>query len=355
MLSPNEPPAPPLDLTLRVGCQLTYTSAMGAPALVAIKPRHDSQQSIRAESLEFPEGVSATEFEDDHGNILFRLNLQPGDNSLRYDAIVSVPSLREDFAHLDGPIPPEQLPASLLRYTMPSRYCDSDRLLDFAWKHFGHLPHGLPRVHAIRDWLHHHIEYRTGSGSPHLTASDIIERRFGVCRDLAHCGVSLCRTFNIPARYVSGFVADIGCLDPGTPMDFHAYFEVFLGGRWQIFDARFPTPRIGRIRISAGYDAGNCAFTTIYGAATLTGFYVWSYQVDPAEVHVGDPVDLSTRLCGTPEIRFPDPHKATKRRVNLESPPCSGVSSAFRWSSRFSVRLPEQPKGWTPTLSYRRA
>ena len=88
-------------------------------------------------------------------------------------------------------------------------------------------------------------------------------------------------------------------------MDFHAYCEVYLGGRWQVFDARFNVPRTGRIRICAGHDAVNCAFTTVYGAAQLTGFYVWSYQVDPDEVSVGDPVDLSRRLCGTPEIRVP--------------------------------------------------
>lgn len=305
MSSPADLPTPPLDLALRIGCELSYSCPVAAPALVAFKPRHGAHQSIRAESVELAPDLAATEFEDDHGNTLFRLTLKPGANRLRYDAIAMVPSAREDFAHLDEPVPPEDLPAELLRYTMPSRYCDSDRLLDFAWEQFGHFPNGLRRVLAIRDWLHRNIEYRTCSGSPLLSASEILERRHGVCRDLAHCGVALCRTFNLPTRYASGFVADVGCEDPGTPMDFHAYFEVFMGGRWQTFDARFDTPRIGRIRISAGYDAGNCAFTTIYGAAALTGFHVWSYQVDPEEVHVGDPVDLSKRLCGTPRIQFP--------------------------------------------------
>jgi transglutaminase-like putative cysteine protease len=297
-------PPPALDLAVRVGCELTYQCEVRTPALVTVKPRHDAHQSIRHESVVFEPELTATEFEDDHGKIVYRTVLKPGANMLRYDAIVMVPSAREDFAHLDKPIPPHLLPASLLRYTLPTRYCDSDKLLDFAWRQFGRLPHGLARVRGICDWLHEHIEYRTGSGSPNLSAHDVIERRYGVCRDLAHCAVALCRTFNIPARYVSGYVPDIGCEDPGTPMDFHAYMEVFLGGRWQVFDARFNTPRTGRVRISAGYDAVNSAFTTLYGAATLTGFYVWSYQVDPEEVHVGDPVDLARRLCGTPEIRF---------------------------------------------------
>ncbi len=308
-------PTPALDLVLRVGCELRYSCPEPAPALLTIKPRHDSHQSIRTESVHLDPDLIAIEAEDDHGNVILRTVLKAGENLFRYDGLVSVPSAREDFAHADGAISPDQLPAELLRYTMPSRYCDSDKLLDFAWDKFGHLSHGLERVRGIRDWVHKNIEYRTGSGSPLLSASDIISRGFGVCRDLSHCGVTLCRTFNLPTRYVSGYVADVGCEDPGTPMDFHAYFEVFIGGRWQIFDARFPEPRIGRVRISAGYDAGNCAFTTIYGGAALMGFNVWSYQVDPADVNVGDPVDLSRRLCGTPALRFP-----SARAADITSP-----------------------------------
>ena len=305
-------PMPPLDLAVRCGCEIIYECTGEVPALVTFKPRHDTCQSIRHESVDFLPDLLATEFEDDHGNIVYRITLRPGSNLLRYDSVVMVPSEREDFAHLDEPIPPHLLPASILRYTLPSRYCDSDKLLDFAWKNFGDVPQGLARVQAICDWLHSHIEYRTGSGSPNISAADVIERRYGVCRDMAHCAVALCRTFNIPARYVSGYVPDIGWLDPGSPMDFHAYMEVFLGGRWQVFDARFNKPRLGRIRISAGYDAVNSAFTTLYGAAALAGFHVWSYQIDPNEVHVGDAVDLSKRLCGTPEIHFPPSHENTQ-------------------------------------------
>ena len=119
-----------------------------------------------------------------------------------------------------------------MRYTLPSRYCDSDKLLDFAWQKFGHLRQGLERILGICDWLHSNIEYRTLSGSPNLSAFDIIQRGYGVCRDLAHTAVALCRTFNLPARYVSGYVPDIAYQDPGTPYDFHAYFEVYLGDRW---------------------------------------------------------------------------------------------------------------------------
>ncbi len=305
MTSPTPQSAPSLDLAVRVGCELVYETSALTPAMVTFKPRQDTFQSIRQESIQFEPHLQATEYEDDHYNIVYRVMMKPGRNVLRYDGIVMVPALPENFAWRDEPIPPYELPASILRYTLPTRYCDTDKLLNFAWEHFGHLPNGLARVRGICEWLHENIEYRTLSGSPNLSAHDIIERRYGVCRDLAHTAVALCRTFNLPARYVSGYVPDIGFNDPGSTQDFHAYCEVYMGGSWQVFDARYKEPRIGRVRMSAGYDAVNCAFTTIYGQAELIYFEVWSYQVDPAEVGIGDPLDLSKRLCGTPTIKCP--------------------------------------------------
>jgi transglutaminase-like putative cysteine protease len=175
--------------------------------------------------------------------------------------------------------------------------------MDFAWTKFGHAANGVERVRAICDWVHHNIEYRYGSGSPFISAWDVVERGYGVCRDLAHVGVALCRTFSLPTRYVSGHVPDIGVLDPGSPMDFHAYFEVFLGGHWHTFDARYNVPRIGRVKIAHGMDAIDSAFSTIYGEATLTEFQVWAYQIERSQVRVGDPVDLSKRLDGTAELK----------------------------------------------------
>ena len=301
-----ESPVIPLDLAVRIGCKLRYQTLHPASMLLSVKPRHDAYQLVAQEALDIVPVQAASEFADDHGNSVLRLDLQPGLTTLIYDGITRVPSQSEDFCHVDHPIPPNRLQPDLLRYTLPSRYCDSDRLRDFAWQHFGKYPQGLERIRAICDWIHENIEYRTGSGSPEITAHDVIQRGYGVCRDFAHCGVALCRTFNLPTRYVSGYVPDIACFDPGTPMDFHAYLEVFMGGRWQVFDARFNTPRTGRIRIATGYDAATCAFSTCYGGASLVWFDVWSYQIDPAKVRVGDPVDMAHRWCGTPEIRRPD-------------------------------------------------
>jgi transglutaminase-like putative cysteine protease len=272
--------------------------------LFLIKPRLEGRVLVVQEQLSFGIGLPSYEFQDSHGNFTYRSMFMPGQNEIRHDALVCVSSLA-DNREVSGPmVPVGQLPPELLRYTMPSRYCDSDKLRDFAWNQFGQTQHGLARVQAMCDWVHDHIEYRFCSGSPELAASEILDRRFGVCRDFAHVLIALCRAFNLPARYVTGHLPDIGCTDPGTPMDFHAYCEVFLGQEWYTFDARYNVPRIGRIKVAHGADAVEGAFATIYGEAALTHFEVWAYQVNPKEVAVGDPIDLSKRLDGTPTLRF---------------------------------------------------
>ncbi len=258
---------------------------------------------MRAESFSFGAGLPSYEFTDAHGNITCRVMLMPGRNEILHDALVAVSPLPDNHGRWDEPVPVDQLPPTLLRYTLPSRYCDSDKLLDFAWQHFGHINNGLDRVQAICDWTHHNIEYRFLSGRPDLSASEVIGRRYGVCRDIAHVAIALCRAFNLPVRYVTGHLPDIGYLDPGTPMDFHAYCEVYLGRNWYTFDARYNVPRIGRVKLAHGLDAVDGAFATIYGEARLAYFEVWAYQVDPRQVSLGDPIDLNKRLDGTTTVR----------------------------------------------------
>lgn len=294
----------PLNLTVRVGCNLSYETPVPTPALFVLRPRLEGRVLVMQEKLSFGIGQPAYEFQDSHGNITFRSTLMPGRNDIRHDALVAVSSEPDTRAVRGRLLPVGELPSELLRYTLPSRYCDSDKLMDFAWQQFGQVPHGLPRVQAICDWVHRHIEYRFGSGRPDLSASEVIARRHGVCRDFAHAAIALCRAFNLPARYVTGHLPDIGCLDPGSPMDFHAYCEVYLGQDWLTFDPRFNVPRIGRVKVAHGADAVDGAFGTIYGEAKLSFFEVWAYQVNPQQVSVGDPVDLSRRLDGTPLVRF---------------------------------------------------
>ena len=295
-----------LDLTVRLGCELVYEVPVATPAYVVVRPRRVPLQRIQQEMFTLEPNLHTTEEIDSHGNAVDRVLLKPGSNTIRHDALVAVSSQFEVLPWNEPLTPIDQLPLSLLRYTLPSRYCDSDKLMNFAAQNFGHYAPGAPTVRAICDWIHNNIEYRYGSGCPDIAASDIIARRYGVCRDFAHTAIALCRTFNIPARYVTGHLPDIAFQDPGTAMDFHAYMEVYLGGEWHTFDARFNTPRVGRVKIACGMDAVDGAFTTIYGSAWLTSFQVWAYQVDPSQVSIGDPIDMALRLDGTPLIRWPE-------------------------------------------------
>ncbi len=286
-----------LDLTLRVGCSLAYQATGPASLLLNLQPRPERNASMLFEALSLGHNLPAKEFVDSHGNRVWRVKLAPGLNCIRHDAIIAVSS-QPDNGGLTPvtPLAPEDLPPSLLRYTLPSRYCDSDKLTDFAWEKFGNVQHGWPRVTAISKWLHENIEYRYMSGRPDLSAWDVLQRGYGVCRDFAHLAVALNRTFNIPSRYVTGHLPDIAFPDPDNHMDFHAYAEVYIGDQWFTTDARFHVPRIGRVKISCGQDAVDGAFSTIYGSASLTYFQVWAYQIARGTVGVGDPLDFSRRL-----------------------------------------------------------
>jgi len=295
----ENPPSPDLKLTVRVGCLLRYTAKAETTLLLNLKPRVDAGQAVEQEKIVFGDGLSSEEYTDVFGNLIHRVVLRPGSHDIRHDALVRVRAVPDEFEHGGGPqLPTELLPARALRYTLPSRYCDSDKLLNFAWEKFQGVQPGQPRVQAICDWVHENIEYRFGSGRPDISASEVITRGYGVCRDFSHVVIALCRAFNLPARYATGHLPDIGWVDPGSPMDFHAYVEVFLGGRWCSYDARYNAPRIGRVKLALGLDAVDGAFSTIYGAADLSYFDVWAYQVPHGLVNVGDPVDLSKRLDG---------------------------------------------------------
>ncbi|MCE9610274.1 MAG: transglutaminase family protein [Chthoniobacter sp.] len=293
------------EITIRCGFEFTYEAVEQTPMILVVEPRLDSSQKLLGEEFGVSPTLTIGEYKDVHGNIVRRFALPAGSTTVRHDALVAVSVQPENFGAVDEPVPLAELPPELLRYILPSRYCDSDRLMDFAFEKFGQVPQGLQRVQAICDWLHHHIEYRYGAGSPFTSASEVIAQGFGVCRDFAHTAVALSRCFNIPTRYATGYLPDVAFRDNGSPMDFHAYFQVYVGHRWQTFDARFNVSRLGRIDIACGLDAVDGAFSTLFGAARLAWFRVWAYQIDPAEVRLGDPIDLSKRLCGTPQLRFP--------------------------------------------------
>lgn len=296
MATPN-PPSPALDVTVRVGCSLVYEVTGSAMLLLNLQPCRNRNHEVVFEALSLGDNLPAEQFSDSHGNRVSRVQLRPGSNFFRHDAIVRVSSRPDNHDLVDrAPQAVAELPPAVLRYALPSRYCDSDKLANFAWEKFGTVEHGWTRVQAISRWIHDNLEYRYLSGRPDLSAWDVLQRGYGVCRDFAHLAIALNRCFNVPARYVTGHLPDIGWPDPEGHMDFHAYAEVYLGGEWFTTDARFHAPRIGRIKVACGQDAVDGAFSTIFGGATLSYFQVWAYQVARGTVGVGDPLDLTRRL-----------------------------------------------------------
>jgi len=290
-------------LTVRVGCNIHFECDLSATAILLVNPRFDPERPVRREDLDFGRAQRSESFTDADGNVAYRVILEIGPNQIRHDALVEVTAASDKSDQFGDAPSTATLPPEFLRYLLPSRYCDSDKLFVFAREKFGHIFDAGERVQRISDWVHNNIEYRFGSGRPDIAAAEVIARGYGVCRDFAHCTIALCRALNMPARYVTGHLPDIGHVDPGSPMDFHAYSEVYLGCQWHVFDARYNEPRIGRIKIAHGLDAVECAFATVYGPARMTNFQVWAYQVDPREVTVGDPIDLSKRLDGVDEIK----------------------------------------------------
>jgi len=289
------PQPPPGMMTLRVGCMLSYIVHGNVPLLLLVRPRLEAQQILLQEVSTTSPAQPFEQFVDSHGNTLVRIMLAPGENMIRNDMLLLVPNREENLnlpVHL---VPPSVLPPDVLRYTFASRYCESDRLVQFAQERFDHVRGDPARlIEAICSWTHANIEYRYGTGSSLLSACDILARGYGVCRDYAHVMVALCRAMDIPARYAAGYLPylDKSTAEGDMGVDFHAYCEVYLGGHWHIYDPRYNRTHKGRIKIAHGMDAVDCAFATFYGEATLNGFQVWAYDTGGRDEHAGGPVAM---------------------------------------------------------------
>lgn len=265
-------------LYLRIGCDIHYKLEQETPILFIIQPEHQAQQRIREETWSTNPHTPIEGLRDSFGNLIWRLMAPSGDFQLRYDALAQVPrSSDEVLPHL-AKVPIEQLPGDVVSYLWPSRYCESDLLIGEAWRLFGHIPSGWAQVQEICNWLHREISYGTGSTSA-TSSLEVFQQRRGVCRDFAHLAISFCRSLNIPARYVCGYLPDVDIEPNPIPMDFHAWFEAYLDGAWRTFDARHNVPRVGRVVIARGRDAVDCAWSTVFGSAKLVNFTVWADEV----------------------------------------------------------------------------
>ena len=282
--------APALPLTdtirVRVGFSLTFEVPYPTPMLFVVEPTERPGQHI-VESRRFISSLEQVShlhrYTDAHGNIVWRLLAKPGTLSIGQDLMVEVPGTPDVQLPELPKTAIEDLPDDTLRFLLPSRYVDSDLVANEAWERFGHIQGGWAQVQAISDHLYGSCIYSVGSNSS-TTAQQAYSSGKAVCRDFAHMGVAFCRALNIPARYVCGYLGDIGVPPDDVPMDFHAWFQAYLDGEWRNFDARHNRPRIGRILIATGRDAADVAFTTSFGAARLAEMKVWADQVPLDEV-----------------------------------------------------------------------
>src|ERR1700735_355665 len=248
--------------------------------MVALYHVHPSRRADLREPDEprISPAVALTEYEDSFGNVCTRFVAPPGNLQLHNTTLIE-DSGQPDAVNTDArQSPVEDLPPEVLRYLLASRYCEVDGLMDTAGLLFGNTPLGWRRVQAVCDWVQANVTFGYPFASPTKSALDVYAERRGVCRDFQHLAITLCRCLNIPARYATGYLGDIGVpLVP--PMDFSAWFEAYLDGRWWTFDARNNVPRIGRVLMATGRDAADVAITTSFGTSLLKNFEVVSEEV----------------------------------------------------------------------------
>jgi transglutaminase-like putative cysteine protease len=267
-------------MRLRAGYELQYEFPQPTPIILTLNVHF-----TRVSDLETPDhiiispSVPISGYRDGFGNWCSRLVAPQGGMTISTDFVIKDSGLPDPTVTDAWQVPVEELPEETLVFLLASRFCDSDRLLDLAWSLFGTAVPGLGRVQAICDFVHQRIAFGYEHARPTRTASEAYQECRGVCRDYAHLAIAFCRALNMPARYCTGYLGDVGMPPPYPPGDFAAWFEVYLGGQWHSFDPRNNVPRIGRILIARGRDAADVAMVTTFGPNTLRGFRVWTDEV----------------------------------------------------------------------------
>jgi transglutaminase-like putative cysteine protease len=269
-------------MRIRAGYELIYECPAPVEMLMMVHV-HSSRlpDLLTPEGVTFSGGTVSRFYEDRFGNLCTLIQAQAGQLAVRADFLIADSGLPDAADPLAVQHSVAELPDSALIFLMGSRYCETDRLSDTAWSMFGHLPPGWPRVQAILDFVHKHIRFDYQRARSTRSAWEAYQEGEGVCRDYAHLALTLCRCMNIPARYCTGYMGDIG-VPAVPPGDFSGWFEVFLGNRWWTCDARHNKRRIGRILMAVGRDATDVAISNSFGSAILTGFTVTTDEVAEA-------------------------------------------------------------------------
>jgi transglutaminase-like putative cysteine protease len=267
---------------IQVDCDITLTFPEPAQVVLMLRLHPSLDRAVRrGDRLSIEPAVPIADYLDGYGNRCARVFVPAGRATFRHDAVVEDDGRPDpqDFGAYHHRV--QELPNDALVYLLPSRYCEVDsELKESAWAKFGQGAAGWPLVQAVCDFVHHHIRFDYLQARANRTALEAYRERVGVCRDYAHLAVTLCRCLNVPARYCTGYLGDIGVPPHPSPMDFSAWFEVYLGGRWHTFDARHNVPRVGRVLIARGRDAADVALTTAFGVNRLESFRVGTTQVE---------------------------------------------------------------------------
>jgi transglutaminase-like putative cysteine protease len=279
-------------MLIRVGCEIEFTFPEPTAVILMLSLHPLRAPTIRKhEDLRVEPPVPLSQFFDTNGNRCARAVVPAGRVAFSNDAIVEdcgLPDLKVANA-TQGNI--QDLPYEVLQFLLASRYCEVDsELKQVAWQLFSQTPAGWPRVQAICDFVHRHIRFDYQQARANRTALEVYRGRVGVCRDYMHLAITLCRCLNVPARYCTGYLGDIGVPLAPYPMDFSAWFEAFLGGQWYAFDARNNVPRIGRVLMARGRDAADVALTTTFGLNQLQTFKVWTDEVQPDALYSPRPM-----------------------------------------------------------------
>ena len=267
-------------MQIRVGYELTYQCPQPTPMILTLSVHYS-----RASDLVHPDypvvqpSVAVNGYRDGFGNWCTRLVAPQGRVRITSDAIVNDSGLPDAVVRHARQRPLQSLPEESLVFLLGSRYCETDLLSETAWSLFGDAPTGWDRVQRVCDYVNRHITFGYEHARATKTALQVFNERVGVCRDFAHLAITFCRCLNIPARYCTGYLGDIGVAASGHPMDFSAWFEAYLEDGWHTFDPRNNVPRIGRILIARGRDAADVAISTSFGANTLETFRVWTDEV----------------------------------------------------------------------------
>jgi transglutaminase-like putative cysteine protease len=267
-------------MKLRVGYELKYAFPQPTPAILMLNIHFTRVAGLAApDHIIVKPPVPISGYRDGFGTWCCRILAPQGKVTISTDAIITDTGKPDPVVAGATQVPVQDLPEEALVFLLASRFCDSDQLLDLAWKLFGTAKPGWGRVQAICDFVHKHIAFNYEHASATRTASQAYAEKRGVCRDYAHLAVAFCRALNIPARYCTGYLGDVGTPPPYPPGDFAAWFEAYIGGHWYTFDPRNNVPRIGRVLIARGRDAADVAMTTTFGPNRLEGFKVWTDEV----------------------------------------------------------------------------